>query len=65
MRRKGSSFKGGFILSSFEALIIFELIKVLTFVEQFDLLPSLFSADFSRVFLQTYTGDVTIYPKRG
>mmetsp|Transcript_2968 Transcript_2968/g.13999 ORF Transcript_2968/g.13999 Transcript_2968/m.13999 type:complete len:577 (-) Transcript_2968:5016-6746(-) len=64
-RLRGSGYRGGFILSSLEALIRLEMIKMLTFIDQFDLLPALFSADFSRVFLQDYSGDVTIYPRRG
>jgi len=65
LRRQGNSsgLRGGFMLSTLEALLRLEMRKWLVLIEEMDLLPQIKNLDFSRFLLQTFTGDVTIYPK--
>ncbi|GME86086.1 unnamed protein product [Ambrosiozyma monospora] len=62
-RRKGSSFRGGFISSYFENLIKLEIIKWMKLIREFQLLPNFMQSDWSNVFLQKFSGTITLFPK--
>eukprot|EP00474_Spongospora_subterranea_P011372 CRZ11830.1 hypothetical protein [Spongospora subterranea] len=64
-RRRFSGLRGGFLSSALEALLKLEMRKWLRMVNELDLMPLLFSQDWSSLFLQKHWGNVTIYPSRG
>ncbi|XXQ35215.1 PNPLA domain-containing protein [Plasmodiophora brassicae] len=65
MRTGGSSLRGGFFSSAAEAFLKLEMRKWLRMISELDLMPMLFSQDWSVLFLQKHWGNVTIYPSRG
>ncbi|EER06687.1 conserved hypothetical protein [Perkinsus marinus ATCC 50983] len=54
--------RGGFLLSSLEVFLKEELRKNARLVSQLELLPQHYSADWSRLFLQTFDGNITVTP---
>lgn len=54
--------RGGFVLSALERLIRLESLKWLEFIKLLDLLPRLMQQDWLNVFLQPFSGTVTIWP---
>lgn len=63
VRSRGKTFRGGFILSYFENLIKLEIIKWLKLVKEFQLFPNLLESDWSNLFLQNFSGTITLFPK--
>lgn len=63
IRSKGKTFRGGFILSYLENLIKLEIIKWLKLVKEFQLFPNLLESDWSNLFLQNFSGTITLFPK--
>lgn len=63
VRSKGKTFRGGFILSYLENLIKLEIIKWLKLVKEFQLFPNLLESDWSNLFLQNFSGTITLFPK--
>lgn len=59
----GSRLRGGFINSTLESLLKLEMKKWLRLLSDLDLLPSLGGTDLRWIFLQNFTGNVTIHPK--
>ncbi|VEU20963.1 DEKNAAC101808 [Brettanomyces naardenensis] len=63
VRKKGKTFRGGFIPSYLENLIKLEIIKWLKLIREFQLLPNLAESDWSNIFLQKFGGNITLFPK--
>ena len=63
VRKRGKTFRGGFIPSYLENLIKLEIIKWLKLIHEFQLLPNLAESDWSNIFLQRFDGNVTLFPK--
>lgn len=63
IRKRGKTFRGGFIPSYLENLIKLEIIKWLKLIHEFQLLPNLAESDWSNIFLQRFDGSVTLFPK--
>ncbi|CAK9435448.1 uncharacterized protein LODBEIA_P01750 [Lodderomyces beijingensis] len=60
---KFASFRGGFIATALEQLFRLEIKKWLQIVKSLDLLPHVLQQDWSNVWLQTFTGTITIWPR--
>ncbi|KAF4651022.1 hypothetical protein FOL46_000589, partial [Perkinsus olseni] len=54
--------RGGFLLSSLEVFLKEDLRKNARLVSELELLPQHYSADWSRLFLQTFDGNITVTP---
>lgn len=61
--RKGKGWRGGFLLSASEHVLKLNLSMNFKIIRDLDLLPSLLGQDWSSVFLQRFSGAVTIWPK--
>ncbi|KAL9936950.1 hypothetical protein V8E36_004185 [Tilletia maclaganii] len=61
--RHGKGWRGGFLLSAFEHVLKLHLAMNFKIIRDLDLLPRLLGTDWSSVFLQRFTGAVTIIPK--
>ena len=61
--RKGKGWRGGFILSALESYIKLDLTKHFKVIRDLDLLPQLLQSDWSGVFLQRFSGDLTLTPR--
>ncbi|TXT13350.1 hypothetical protein VHUM_00717 [Vanrija humicola] len=61
--RKGRGWRGGFILSALESYIKLDLSKHFKVIRDLDLMPQLLQSDWSGVFLQRFSGDLTITPR--
>lgn len=62
-KEKFASFRGGFIAAALEQLLRLEIRKWLQIVKSLDLLPHVLQQDWSNVWLQNFTGSVTIWPR--
>lgn len=61
--RKGKGWRGGFILSALESYIKLDLNKHFKVIRDLDLLPQILQSDWSGVFLQRFSGDLTLTPR--
>eukprot|EP00475_Leptophrys_vorax_P040997 TRINITY_DN769_c0_g1_i2.p1 TRINITY_DN769_c0_g1~~TRINITY_DN769_c0_g1_i2.p1 ORF type:complete len:297 (-),score=58.20 TRINITY_DN769_c0_g1_i2:790-1680(-) len=57
----GSRMRGGFIFSTAESFLKLEMKKWMKLISELDLLPSFGGNDIRHLFLQTFTGNVTIH----
>lgn len=62
-RQKYASLRGGFFATAFEQLLKLEIKKWLQIVKTLDLLPRWLEQDWLNVFLQRFTGSITIWPR--
>jgi predicted acylesterase/phospholipase RssA len=60
---KYSSLRGGFIATALEQLFKLEITKWLQMVKTLDLLPNLLEQDWLNIWLQRFTGSITIWPR--
>ncbi|ODQ77616.1 hypothetical protein BABINDRAFT_22396, partial [Babjeviella inositovora NRRL Y-12698] len=58
-----SSLRGGFVSVALENLVKLDITKWLKFIKSLDLLPHLMKQDWSNIWLQNFTGTVTLWPK--
>ncbi|KAK0545350.1 hypothetical protein OC845_005136 [Tilletia horrida] len=61
--RRGKGWRGGFLLSAIEHVLKLHLAMNFKIIRDLDLLPRLLGTDWSSIFLQRFTGAVTIIPK--
>lgn len=61
--RRGKGWRGGFVLSASEHVLKLNLSMNFKIIRDLDLLPSILGQDWSSVFLQRFSGAVTIWPK--
>ncbi|CAD6885531.1 unnamed protein product [Tilletia controversa] len=61
--RQGRGWRGGFVLSAVEHVLKLHLAMNFKIIRDLDLLPRLLGTDWSSVFLQRFTGAVTIIPR--
>ena len=62
-KQQYSSFRGGFIATALEQLLRLEIKKWLQIIKSLDLLPHLLQQDWLNIWLQNFTGTITIWPK--
>lgn len=62
-RERYASLRGGFFATAFEQLLKLEIKKWLQIVKTLDLLPRWLEQDWLNVFLQRFTGSITIWPR--
>lgn len=62
-REKYASLRGGFFATAFEQLLKLEIRKWLQIIKTLDLLPRWLEQDWLNVFLQRFTGSITIWPR--
>eukprot|EP00158_Paraphelidium_tribonemae_P004879 Partr_v1_DN27029_c0_g1_i1_m29364 putative patatin-like phospholipase domain-containing protein len=60
--RRGQGWRGGFLVSSLEHSIKLDLKKWLRILRDLELLPRIFSQDWSQIWLQKFDGSITILP---
>lgn len=61
--RKGRGWRGGYLMSAFEHLIKLDMNKWLKFIRHAELLPRPLGQDWSQLWLQEFSGTITIWPK--
>ena len=61
--RRGRGWRGGFLGSAFETIIKLDLQKYLKILRHLELLPRPLGQDWSEIWLQRFSGTVTIWPK--
>lgn len=61
--RRGRGWRGGFLLSAAEHVLKLNLLTNFRILKDLDLMPKMLGQDWSNVFLQSFEGSVTIYPK--
>ncbi|WFD19765.1 hypothetical protein MCAP1_002001 [Malassezia caprae] len=61
--RKGRGWRGGFLLSAAEHVLKLNLLTNFRILKDLDLMPKMLGQDWSNVFLQSFEGSITIYPK--
>lgn len=61
--RKGRGWRGGYLMSAFEHLLKLDMNKWLKFIRHAELLPRPLGQDWSQLWLQEFSGTVTIWPK--
>lgn len=61
--RKGRGWRGGFLGSSLETAIKLDLQKYLKILRHLELLPRPMGQDWSEIWLQRFSGTVTVWPK--
>lgn len=61
--RKGRGWRGGFLGSALEQYLKLDLIKWLKILRHLELLPRLMGQDWSNVWLQKFSGTITVWPK--
>ncbi|KAG6003265.1 hypothetical protein E4U21_002223 [Claviceps maximensis] len=61
--RKGRGWRGGYLLSAFEHYLKLDMNKWLKFVRHAELLPRPLGQDWSQLWLQEFSGTITIWPK--
>ena len=61
--RRGRGWRGGFLGSSIETAIKLDLQKYLKILKHLELLPRPLGSDWSEIWLQRFSGTVTIWPK--
>ncbi|OWB78833.1 hypothetical protein B5S32_g3037 [[Candida] boidinii] len=62
-RRSGIGFRGGFLGAAAENLLKLEITKWLKLIKEFELLPKLKDSDWSTIFLQKFSGTITLWPR--
>lgn len=62
-RGKDANLRGGFIATALEQLFKLEVTKWLRMIKTLDLLPNVFEQDWLNIWLQKFTGTITIWPK--
>ena len=63
LHRGGRGWRGGFVFSMLEDFLRLDMRKWLQLLHNLNLLPRVFGQDWTMVFLQNFTGNVTIVPK--
>jgi predicted acylesterase/phospholipase RssA len=61
--RKGRGWRGGYLMSAFEHYLKLDMNKWLKFVRHAELLPRPLGQDWSQLWLQEFSGTITIWPK--
>lgn len=61
--RKGRGWRGGFLMSAIEHYLKLDMNKWLRFVRHAELLPRPLGQDWSQLWLQEFSGTITIWPK--
>ncbi|ETN37402.1 uncharacterized protein HMPREF1541_08393 [Cyphellophora europaea CBS 101466] len=61
--RRGRGWRGGFLGSSIETAIKLDLQKYLKILKHLELLPRPLGSDWSEIWLQRFSGTITIWPK--
>ncbi|KAL9585020.1 MAG: hypothetical protein Q9212_001772 [Teloschistes hypoglaucus] len=61
--RRGRGWRGGFLMSALETSIKLDLAKYLKILKHLELLPRPLGQDWSGVWLQQFSGTITIWPK--
>ncbi|KAJ6783650.1 hypothetical protein PWT90_06994 [Aphanocladium album] len=61
--RKGRGWRGGFLMSAVEHYLKLDMNKWLRFVRHAELLPRPLGQDWSQLWLQQFSGTITIWPK--
>ncbi|KAF2691557.1 patatin-domain-containing protein [Lentithecium fluviatile CBS 122367] len=61
--RRGRGWRGGFLGSALEQYFKLELTKCLKVLRHLELLPRLLGQDWSEIWLQRFSGTITIWPK--
>ncbi|KAK5989898.1 Patatin-like phospholipase domain-containing protein [Cladobotryum mycophilum] len=61
--RKGRGWRGGYLMSAFENYLKLDLTKWLRFIRHAELLPRPLGQDWSQLWLQEFSGTITIWPK--
>ncbi|KAK2056407.1 patatin-like phospholipase [Colletotrichum caudatum] len=61
--RKGKGWRGGYVMSAVEHYLKLDMTKWLKFIRHAELLPRPLGQDWSQLFLQTFSGTITIWPK--
>lgn len=62
-RRHTNGLRGGFLIASLEHLIKLEITKWFKLIKSLELLPRIKDQDWSNVWLQKFSGTITIWPK--
>lgn len=62
-KQKYAAFRGGFFATASEQLLKLEIKKWFQIIKLLDLLPRLLKQDWLNVFLQRFTGSITIWPR--
>ena len=62
-KQQYASFRGGFIATALEQLLRLEIKKWLQIIKSLDLLPHFLQQDWLNIWLQNFTGTITIWPK--
>ncbi|EGV60808.1 hypothetical protein PSN45_001403 [Yamadazyma tenuis] len=62
-RQKYASFRGGFLGAAVEQLLRLEITKWLKIIKNLDLLPHLLEQDWSNIWLQRFSGTITVWPR--
>lgn len=62
-KEKYASLRGGFIATALEQLFKLEITKWLQMVKSLDLLPHLLEQDWLNIWLQRFSGSITIWPR--
>ena len=65
LQRGRSEWRGGFAVSALLVWLLADAKKWLTLMRELEILPLLLGTDWSSVFLQEFTGDITIMPPLG
>lgn len=61
--RKGRGWRGGYLGSAIETTIKLDLAKYLKILKHLELLPRFLGQDWSAIWLQQFSGTITIWPK--
>ncbi|KAL8952467.1 MAG: hypothetical protein Q9222_001629 [Ikaeria aurantiellina] len=61
--RKGRGWRGGYLMTAIETMIKLDLSKYLKILKHLELLPRPLGQDWSAIWLQTFTGTITLSPK--
>ncbi|KAF7563192.1 hypothetical protein G7046_g940 [Stylonectria norvegica] len=61
--RKGRGWRGGYLMSAFENYLKLDMTKWLKFIRHAELLPRPLGQDWSQLWLQQFSGTITIWPK--
>ncbi|KFA55815.1 hypothetical protein S40293_01889 [Stachybotrys chartarum IBT 40293] len=61
--RKGKGWRGGYLMSAMENYLKLDMNKWLKFIRHAELLPRPLGQDWSQLWLQVFSGNITIWPK--
>ncbi|CAH6720058.1 patatin-like phospholipase domain-containing protein [[Candida] jaroonii] len=62
-KQQFESFRGGFIGTAIEQLLRLEITKWLKIIKSLDLLPHFLEQDWSNIWLQRFSGSITVWPR--